>query len=106
MNQLIKFALEDGSSVIIETNDPITGGVVRASRSEELIAKAEQTFEATIDQIKSPAIALIARLRNLTDSPDEIEMEFGIKLSADIGAFIASASTEANFRISLTWRKK
>jgi hypothetical protein len=32
-------------------------------------------------------------------------VEFGLELNAEAGAFIASASTSANFRVSLTWRR-
>ncbi len=65
---------------------------------------AERTFEQAIGQVE-PAHALITRLRGLADAPDEVAFEFGVELSAEVGAFIAAASTPANFRVSLTWRR-
>jgi Trypsin-co-occurring domain 1 len=38
------------------------------------------------------------------NEPEEIEMEFGFSLSAGAGVIIASASTEANYRVTLRWK--
>jgi Trypsin-co-occurring domain 1 len=35
---------------------------------------------------------------------DEVVVSFGLQLSAEAGAFIAAASTAANFTVSLAWR--
>ena len=40
----------------------------------------------------------------MDDPPSEISIEFGVQLSVQTGAFIASAAAGANFRVSLTWR--
>lgn len=47
---------------------------------------------------------LLARLRSIHDSVDEITIEFGVPLSTKAGAFIASVAVEANFKVSMTWR--
>lgn len=49
--------------------------------------------------------SLIAPFRSIDDPPDEIGIEFGVQLSAQTGAFIASAAAAANFRVSMTWRR-
>jgi hypothetical protein len=43
-------------------------------------------------------------MRTLDESPDEIVVSFGVSISAELGAFIASTSAAANFSVSLTWR--
>jgi hypothetical protein len=35
-----------------------------------------------------------------------VVVAFGLQLSAEAGAFIASASTSATFNVSLTWRRR
>jgi hypothetical protein len=42
----------------------------------------------------------------MEDAPDEVGVEFGVQLSAQTGAFIASVAAEANFKVSLTWRRQ
>jgi hypothetical protein len=32
-------------------------------------------------------------------------VEFGLELSAEAGAFIAAASSTANFKVTLSWRR-
>jgi hypothetical protein len=68
--------------------------------------KAQETLEEALDKIKPAAQSIIAKLRGLTDEPDEIAVEFGIKRNAAAGAFIASAGVEANYKGSLKWTKK
>jgi len=68
--------------------------------------RAGQTFEAALDKIRPAAQAIIQKLRALHDPPDEIEVEFGLKLNAQAGAFIAAAGTEANYRVTLTWKRE
>ena len=48
---------------------------------------------------------IVAQLRNLAAAPDEVGVEFGLALSAEVGAFITAASTTANFKVSLTWKR-
>jgi hypothetical protein len=105
MKRLIEFPLEDGSSVVVETDESETrGDVLRGGRPGEMIEKAGQTLEAAVGKICPAAAAIIAQLRDLTDPPNEVEMEFGLKLTAGSGVIIALAGTEANFRVTLTWK--
>jgi hypothetical protein len=39
----------------------------------------------------------------MTSKPDEIEVTFGVNLSTQAGAFIASAGAEANFCVTMRW---
>jgi hypothetical protein len=105
MKQLIEFPLQDGSSVIVEVEQP-EGAVVKVGRPGEVAAKAKETLEAALDKIKPASEAIVTKLRGLHDAPDEIGVEFGIKLSAEAGAFIASAGVEANYKVTLKWTKK
>lgn len=107
MQRLIEFPLEDGGTVLVELDEPEPeGGVVRAARPGEIAARAGQTFEAALERIKPAAGAIIAKLRSLSDLPDEIKVAFGLKLSAEAGVFVASAGTEANFKVALTWKRE
>jgi hypothetical protein len=39
----------------------------------------------------------------MASKPDEIEVTFGINLSTQAGAFIASATAAANFGVTVRW---
>ena len=106
MKRLVEFPLQDGNSVLAEVDEPMPEGVVKAARPGEVAAKAKETLEDALDKIQPAAQAIIAKLRGLPDAPDEIGVEFGIKLSAEAGAFIASAGVEANYKVTLKWSNK
>ena len=38
------------------------------------------------------------------NTPDEIDLEFGIKFNAKAGAVFASVDSEATFKVSLKWK--
>jgi Trypsin-co-occurring domain 1 len=105
MKKLVEFELEGGGTVVAEVEALDDGsGLERVSRDGG-IEKASQTFDAALVKVKATAQKLIGGLSDLLVAPDEIELEFGVKLSAKAGVVIASADSEANFKISLKWKK-
>ena len=107
--QLVQYNLDSGGSVLVWTDaSPLDAGqpVTRGLRDVggAIVERAEQSFESAISQIEPAAQSLITRLRDSTHAPDEIVVEFGVSLHAQVGAIIAETSGEANFRVSLTWR--
>lgn len=105
MKQIVAYPLVEGGSILVEVDVPEGGGFERVSRVGDIV-QASKTFDDALEQIKPAAQKIIAKLRSLTDPPDEIAVEFGIKLGAKAGAIIASADAEANYTVSLTWRHK
>ena len=105
MKRLIQFKMEDGSAIIVEVDEPKTGGTTRASRRPGEIAEAaKETFEQALSKIRPATEKVIGTLRGLAHKPDEIEMEFGFSMSAEAGVVIASASTDANYKVTLRWK--
>ena len=104
MRKLVEFPLEEGGSVFVEA-ESLGGEATRGMRPRELAGEASQTLEAALTRVQPAAVAIVDRLRALADAPDEIEVEFGITLSAELGAFVAKASGDANFRVSLRWKR-
>ena len=105
--KLVEFPLEDGTTILVEVEVSEEPGMIPAARGEPgAPEKAHQTFEAALDKIRPAAQTIIKKLRALHDPPDEIEVEFGLKLNAQVGAFIAAAGTEANYKVTLTWKRE
>jgi len=81
--------------------------MIPAARGEPGVPeKAHQTFEAALDKIRPAAQTIIKKLRSLHDAPDEIEVEFGLKLSAEAGAIIAAGGVGANYTVTLKWKRE
>jgi hypothetical protein len=102
--QLVEFPLEDGGSILVEVEHPAGREVMRGMRPKVEIEKAQQTFdEATRRSI--PALQrLISHLQGLSPAPESVAIEFGLQFTAEAGAFVASVSGEASFKVSLSWR--
>jgi len=108
MKRLIEFPLDHGGSILVEVDvdENEQDGIVPAARPGEVVARAAQSFEAALGNIKPAASAIIAKLRSLSDAPDEVQVEFGLKLSAEAGAIVAAAGAEANYTVTLKWSAK
>ncbi|TCC41211.1 CU044_2847 family protein [Kribbella speibonae] len=104
MRRLAEFPLGDGGTVLVEVDDggPVMRGIGKDRAA--LIEEADRTFEDATSVVAPAARSLIARLRAMDDAPEEVGIEFGLQLSAQTGAFIASAAAQANFKITVTWR--
>ena len=109
MARLANFVLPDGNSIVAEVDDEsfdtsrvMRGGVLGSS---EIVVKANESFETALDRVRWAAEGLLDRLTSLASPPDEVEVDFGVKLNAETGAVIAKAATEANFKINLKWTR-
>jgi len=81
---------------------PGAGFVPAAGDAAGAVVTASKTFEAALQTIAPAAASLATTLRKI--SPGEVQIEFGLKLSADAGAFFASAGAESTFKVKLTWK--
>jgi hypothetical protein len=106
MKRVIEFPMENGEVLLVEVDDlGGSGSTLRGGHSTAVLDKARVTYEQAIDNIRPAAERIIVRMQELADPPDVVDLEFGIKLSADIGAFLASTSAEAQFTLRLTWNR-
>lgn len=109
MKRLVEYRIgpEGTQTVVVEVDEPIEGaGEERAGVLSWKSPKAvSEDLEASFDRITPAADLLMAKLRGLAERPDEATIEFGVKLTAAAGAVLASAGVEANFNVTLTWRR-
>jgi hypothetical protein len=108
MAELAQFPLSGGGVLVVEVDPPdrSAGRVMRGGDTPEAIATATATFESALGTVRSAAEGILNQLRSLAQPPDEVQVEFGVKMGAIAGAIIAKVSTEANFKINLTWKKE
>lgn len=105
MTVYLDVPLADGSSFTVEVEEPHAGRLTRSGRQGETIARAGQSFEEALDRVSPAFTVLMAKLRDSAERPDEVEIEFGLKLSTEMGAIIARTGGEANFRICVRWSR-
>lgn len=104
MTRLVEFPTVNGGIVLIEVTDGVGGLVTRGGAHGEVFARAQQTFEKALGQVRPAVQGVIEELLSLENRPDEVCVEFGLDVHAEVGAFIAAASSTSNFKVTLTWR--
>jgi len=99
MAQAEIYVLDDKTEVFIENSEG--SGVRRASVGEKSqkrhLKEALGILNPTISEIKNA-------LDTETLKPDEVSVEFGVKLSAEVGVIITRASSDMNFKIVAKWK--
>lgn len=99
---MIEVPLDDGEHIFVEVDDD--AGVVKAGRPGEVAAKAAQSLESALESVAPTARAVLAKVREA--GPQQVTVEFGVKLSAEAGAVITRTSGECNFKVTLRWENR
>jgi hypothetical protein len=100
--------LETGEDLPILVEFSPRPGVRQVSLSmapEELAGKSALALDRAMSTVRQMAKRVTDAVDKITDKPDKVEVEFGLKLDAEAGAYIAKASTEAGFKVMLTWER-
>lgn len=105
MKKIVEFTLPDGSSIFAEVDQPPEHDGLVGVNPTEMAVKAQQTFDQALENVKPIASTIISKLRELNQPADEVEVKFGIKLTAEAGAVIAMAGAEVNYEITLKWKQ-
>ena len=106
MKRLVAFKLDDNSSIVVEVDEPESEGAIRATGPSDVLEVAKHSFDDAMGKIRDATESAITKLRNLSAQPDEITMEFGFNFSAEFGAIIAKATADANYKVTLNWKRK
>lgn len=93
---------EGQAAVVVEVEDK-RSGPQPASRAGEASVKVKKTFEEAVAGIRPIATALFSAVHGL--APEEVEIEFGIKVSVEAGVVLASAASEAHCVVKLKWKR-
>jgi hypothetical protein len=102
VKRIVEFPLESGDSILVEVDEPSD----RIGLGDEIAEKAQKTFESALNAIKPVASTVINKVRSLNEPADEVEVKFGIKMTAGLGAVIASGNGEVNYEITLKWKQE
>lgn len=106
--QLLEFKLEDGTPFFFEVEASTQSGPQRSAKgSDKLIAEAKQQFDDAFAIVEPVAKKVIHRLKaGLSQETSEVEVKFGLKLTAEAGVVFAAAGSEVNFEVTLKWKNQ
>jgi hypothetical protein len=105
MARLIEFKLPGGGSLVAEVEDEPRAGPHPAGAGGGAIEKATVGLDQAIAKVRPFAELLLAQLKELSREPDQVSVEFGIKLNVEAGAIIAKTGVEGNCKVTVSWKK-
>jgi hypothetical protein len=106
MNNLVEYQLSDGGSIFIEVeenNNTLMGGQP-VSMGGQIIRSANEMLNLYAPLVNF-AKDFKEKVKDTISDADSITLEFGAKIGADIGCIIAKSQVEANFKVSISWKK-
>ncbi|WP_333740811.1 CU044_2847 family protein [Streptomyces sp. IBSBF 2806] len=101
MDGLVEFKTDDGAVVAVEAAAQGQPGSRLVARDGTV--RATRTFEGALEGVRAAAESALRVFRDGTLRPDGVEIEFGVKLSAETGAIIAKGTAEGHLVVKLTW---
>ena len=100
MNELTRWETGKGS-VIVEVDSHEPGFQSISRKPGETIHDAKAHFEDTMESIRDAALSTFKKFEVI--GPENVEIEFGVKLNAAVGAVIARTSAEGHLTVKLRW---
>jgi len=103
VSDLMRIPLEGGGFLYVELAEE-EPGIRRAARTDGVVEAAAGSLEKALVTITSTAKAALDAVRGL--KPEEVEVEFGVRLNAQLGAVIAKTGLHGHMRVKLVWRSE
>src|SRR5690348_6248896 len=98
MAEFVRFTLDDGSEVLFESAESdlveLHGGPPEIRDGGKLTARLQEVAEAAEEVAGSLRSRLV---------PDEVSLEFGLKVSSGVNWFFAKAQGEGTIKVTLKW---
>jgi hypothetical protein len=101
--ELVRYQLSDGGSVLVEVRAGASG-YEHCSRVADGVIEAGRTLESAFAQIVPSTRAVLHSVAELHAS--EVNVEFGIKLAGEVGMVIARSAAEGHFSVRITFQQE
>lgn len=103
MAELARIRLAGGGVVLVESSDPGDEGPVKAGRLGERVHEVSASLQELLKPVTDMSEVLLDHLSRA--KPAELEVEFGIALSAQAGAVITKTAVNGNLKVKMRWRR-
>ncbi|MEV5904699.1 hypothetical protein OG613_03900 [Streptomyces sp. NBC_00015] len=100
MHSVVRVPLEGGGVVQFEAAAE-HDGPVKVGRFGDAVRELPQTLQQSLTPVGDAARAVLDQLRRA--GPDEIEVEFGVTLSAEAGAVITKGTGAVHMKVRAAW---
>jgi hypothetical protein len=96
--------MESGADRVVIVEFPVEAGVQQIARSpEDLARKSGEALDRAMETIQGMSTRLARTVDDMVRRPSSVELEFGVKLTAEAGAIVSKIGGEAALNVRLTW---
>jgi hypothetical protein len=106
MSELIRVPLENGEFIVAEADKfdiPGEEVVLAAPEAGKAIAQLPNKLETGLRAIRPAVGELVEALKG--SGPENISVEFGIKIGGETGVILAKGTAEVNFKVVMEWKR-
>ncbi len=107
MKKILQLKANDGSDLFVEVDDSTESLPMRGNAVENrgVIENAKASFEKALHPLKEVSNSIINCIKEISNSPKEVEVELGLKFTAKAGIILTSLDSEAHLKITFKWIK-
>ncbi|WP_413810824.1 CU044_2847 family protein [Streptomyces sp. OE57] len=105
MAELVMMTVDgDGEgTAVFEVDGGLVGSDLELAADDGVVARAQTSLRQALDRVR-PALSQVSEtMREL--KPDEMEIEFGLKIGGESGVIIAKGTAEVNFAVRVVWKR-
>ncbi|MVN22257.1 CU044_2847 family protein [Mucilaginibacter arboris] len=105
MKNILQLEANDGSNIFVEISNEVQSEPMRGSITQNrgVIENVKEGFDQALYPLQQVSNSIINCIREISNSPKEVEVELGFKFTAKAGIILTSLDSEAHFRITLKW---
>ncbi|MDF3291870.1 CU044_2847 family protein [Streptomyces silvisoli] len=103
MPSLVRIPLEGGGAILLEEVEDAPGfdGPVKAGRVGDAVRELPRTLQESLVSMREMTRAVLGELREAGSR--QVEVEFGLNLSAKSGAFITAGEAAVHLKVRVVW---
>ncbi|GID30455.1 CU044_2847 family protein [Paractinoplanes brasiliensis] len=102
MAGFVEVALGDGGRLLLESMED-SSGPVKAGRAADAVEELRGGLQSILRPVVQASREVLVELR--AAGPDEVTVEFGVKVTAGMGAVVARSTAGGHFKVTLGWTR-
>ena len=103
MPAYIELPIDGTDTIMVELPSDEAEGLVRAGRLGDTFDRAQERLDEAVARLKQLGANVLGQVRDSAKPPTMVQVEVGLKLTAQTGFVVAQSTGEAHFIVRLEW---
>ncbi|MEM7658297.1 MAG: CU044_2847 family protein [Bacteroidota bacterium] len=102
---LLSYPGDQDTDILVELIDEEDNYEAYRGAAEVITKKAKKSFNDTLDSLKLITEQVVGKLKEVRDSPDEVTLQLGVKITAEADIVLAKVNGATHMNLTLKWKK-